>query len=454
MKVARYLSFLATGLSLLVATATGVSANGDAAGQQGKLVKRLATSAITGQKGAILLKNGNPTSCEVALISNLLGYVAANCLQYSSDGSVDMSPNYQVMISNGTTLSMGMFSVYSATAHFKYDPATYANNIALIKFNAGAPRQFKNYIAANRNDWSTTFFVSRAVTNGTQHAWIPTQVATPGNDVTGQCANASPLFASNMNDLICTSQTTVSTSTNGGSCALPYSSIYGIHDPDLAIAGLYSHSVIVGESLCKYTQIYHYYILLSNYLEWGGDVAKSTIYLYVADMTYVNNNNPNYSMVISGGSSSIGSIVVGGDLSGNSPNPTLPTSSATPTSTTSQPTATTTKASSSATATNTSSASSSGQNSTSGGMNIGIILLIIGIILLILAIIAYLLYRRYKKRREQRQMDLMEMNSDYGRGAQDFIRASYGTDKSAFNGGKHLNTRINLRSDQERHSEY
>ncbi|KAJ2836714.1 hypothetical protein FBU31_001298, partial [Coemansia sp. 'formosensis'] len=77
MKVANYLSLVATGLSLLVATVMG-DTDVPAAGQQRKLVKRLATTAITGQKGAILFSNGKPTFCEVALVSNLYGYVAAN----------------------------------------------------------------------------------------------------------------------------------------------------------------------------------------------------------------------------------------------------------------------------------------------------------------------------------------------------------------------------------------
>ncbi|KAJ2347130.1 hypothetical protein GGH91_001955, partial [Coemansia sp. RSA 2671] len=71
-----------------------------AAGQQSRLLKRLETSAITKQKGAILFANGKPTSCEVALNSNLMGYVAANCLSYMPDGSVDMSKKYQVMVSD------------------------------------------------------------------------------------------------------------------------------------------------------------------------------------------------------------------------------------------------------------------------------------------------------------------------------------------------------------------
>ncbi|KAJ2891270.1 hypothetical protein IWW38_003696 [Coemansia aciculifera] len=311
-----------------------------------------------------------------------------------------------------------MFSVYSATAHFKYDPTTFANNVALLKFNQGGTRQWKNYIGANPSDWTSKFFVSRSVTGsqgGSMPAWQPTQDVVVGPDVSAQCAAASVLFANNPNDLVCTSQVVTSAAGGNPGCALPYSSVYGVHDPDLAIAGLYSHSVIVGSSLCKYTQIYNYYTLLSNYLEWGGDVAKSTVYLYVADLTYVNNNNPNYSMVVPSGQPSVSGIVVGGDLSGNSPKPTPSSSSS---SSSSSPTSTSTTSTFTSTSdTSSSDTSASGQNSGKQGMNIGIILLIVGLILLVIAIIAFLLYRRYKKRKEQQQpRDFLDVNSNYGDG--------------------------------------
>ncbi|KAJ1672227.1 hypothetical protein GGF38_000190 [Coemansia sp. RSA 25] len=471
MKVANYLSLVATGLSLLVATAMGETTTttnpANAAGQhvQRRYVKRLATSAISGQRGAILFANGKPTSCEVALISNLLGYVSANCLSYNAaNGSVDMTPNYQVMLSDGTTTSLGMFSVHSATPHFKYDPTTFANNVALLKFNSGGTREWKNYIGANRADWTSKFFVSRAVTNSPgspMGSWLPAQAVAESGDVTAQCAAASTLFASNVNDLLCTSQVASSSSSSsagGATCALPFSSVYGVRDPDLAVAALYSHSVVVGDSLCKYTQIYNYYTLLSNYLEWGGNVAKSTIYLYVADFKYTNNNNPNYSMVVPSGKPSVTGVVVGGDLSGNSPKPTpsvtstssstTPTSSSSPSSSS---TTTTTTSSSSATSSSSSDKTTSEQNSEKKGMNIGIILLIVGIILLIVAILAFLLYRRYKKRKEKNNANFMDMNSDIGVGGQNFNRMSQGSQRTAYNGNNHLNVPINM---QDEHKNY
>ncbi|KAJ2062489.1 hypothetical protein GGI17_002381 [Coemansia sp. S146] len=411
-----------------------------AAGQQ--LVKRLATTAITGQKGAILFANGKPTSCEVALVSNLIGYVAANCLSYSADGSVDMSQNYQVMLSDGTTTSLGMFGVHSATAHFKYDPTSFANNVALLKFNAGGTRQWKNYIGANRADWTSKFYVSRGVANtggSAMPAWQPAQAVVEAGDVTSQCANASPLFASNMNDLLCTTQVI----TTSSSCALPYSTIYGVRDPNLAVAGLYSHSVIIGDSLCKYTQIYNYYTLLSSYLEWGGNVAKSTIYLFVADSNYVNNNNPNFSMAVPNGKPS--GLVVGGDLSGNTPKPTpTPTSSSTTSSPTSSSTTTSTTSSSTSPSSSPTGTTNSGQNTEKKGINIGIILLIVGLVLLVIAIVAYLLYRRYKKRKEQNQRNFMDMNDDPDVGEQNFNRDSRGSNMVANNGQGHLNVPMNM----------
>ncbi|KAJ2742220.1 hypothetical protein GGI20_004643 [Coemansia sp. BCRC 34301] len=461
MKVANYLSLVAAGLSLLVTNAMGeTTTSANAAGQhvQRRLVKRLATSAITGQRGAILFANGKPTSCEVALISNLFGYVSANCLSYNkADGSVDMTPNYQVMLSDGTTTSLGMFSVYSATPHFKYDPTTFANNVALLKFNKGGVREWKNYIGANRSDWTSKFFVSRAVTNtpgSPMGTWLPTQAVVESSDVTAQCSAASSLYASNINDFLCTSQvanSASSSSSGGATCALPYSTVYGVRDPDLAVAGLYSHSVIVGDSLCKYTQIFNYYTLLSNYLEWGGNVAKSTIYLYVTDLKYTNNNNPNYSMVVPTDKPSVTGVMVGGDLSGNSPKPKPTESPSTsPTTTTSTTTSTTSSTTTSTTtSTNSSGPTTSEQNGEKKGINIGIILLIVGIVLLIIAVIAYLLYRRHKKRKEKGSANFIDIDNDASLGAQDRNRFSQGSNLTARNGFERLNTAINTHSEQK-----
>ncbi|KAJ1891370.1 hypothetical protein LPJ81_005756, partial [Coemansia sp. IMI 209127] len=275
-------------------------------------MKRLDTSAVQGMKGALLIKNGDVTTCELALISNMAAFVAANCLDYT-DGTntVDPSTVYQVMISDGNTSTIGTYSVDEVDAHPRYDPDTYANNVALLKYNNGSQVEWKNYIAADPNEWDSEFYVQRTlVSNTTTSSWNSPQVVQASGSAPSGCSSASALYAANQVDFMCTTDTV---SEGSGSCVMPYGSVYGVNGDNLAVAGLYSHSMIIGDSLCNNQGVFNYYTLLSNYLEWGGVMAQSTIYLFAVDQSYVNNDHANYTMNDPTGST-VSGILIGGDL--------------------------------------------------------------------------------------------------------------------------------------------
>ncbi|KAJ2693791.1 hypothetical protein H4R19_005975, partial [Coemansia spiralis] len=66
------LSHLAVGASVLIA---------GAAAQQA-VIKRVDAASVQGMKGGILIKNGAPTTCELALNSEKVAFVAAACLDF------------------------------------------------------------------------------------------------------------------------------------------------------------------------------------------------------------------------------------------------------------------------------------------------------------------------------------------------------------------------------------
>ncbi|KAJ2722683.1 hypothetical protein GGI07_003146 [Coemansia sp. Benny D115] len=449
-----------------------LATNALAAGQP-SFVKRLETSRVNDMKGAILYKGDKPTTCEVALVSNLVGFVSANCLDYM-DGttSLNAQTTYQVLASSGNTTTMGKYKVDSVVPHPDYNPTTFANNIALLKFNSGATLQTKNYIAANRAEWSSEFFVRRGVVANSADAWAAPQVVTKSGDSTSGCGSASTLFSSNINDFVCTEQVEV-TNNNGQSCAMPYGSVYGVHDPDLAIAGLYSHSVIVGsESLCGYKQIFNYYTILSNYLEWGGNTAQATIYLYVTDENYVNNMRSGYKMAEPSGSPSVQGKVVGGDLNSIAAAPSSseasssPASSAAPSSDTvassdaaassSAPTSAGASESASPSAADTSNASpstapnnSQEQQTKSKKSNTTLIIIIIaGVVLLLIGGGGWYMYRRRQRKLRERMRalnsNLINHDDDPYAGTQNIRDSTYGDTR---NPRGHLNTEINQGND-------
>ncbi|KAJ2121867.1 hypothetical protein IW147_003856 [Coemansia sp. RSA 720] len=400
-----------------------------AAGQQA-IVKRLETASVMGMKGAILVKNGQTTTCELALISNKLAFVAANCLDFEPNSNiVDTTSTYQVMVSDGGTGNVGTFTVASTQSHPKYNPKSFANNVALLRFDGGDGVQWKNYIAANPNDWKSEFYVKRT-TSGS--SWAMPQVQESTGAAPAECANASPIYAANTKDFMCTDKFTTA-SQDGKTCASPFGTVYGVADPDLAVAAIYSHSVVIGDSLCSSTKVYSYYTILSNFLEWGGAVAGSTIYLYTPDMNYKNNDNPNYVMNDPSGDATMSGLLIGGDLNNQQGEQVGPSS-------VEQPSSSTIPTMSSVPITQQPSSSPEPvEEEPKKKSNLTTIIIIVVAVLLLLAIIGYLLWRKFKRRPAPTNMGTQYNNNQYAVGGQNYA-PEYQDDYD--HNTPHLNNRI------------
>ncbi|KAJ1731716.1 hypothetical protein LPJ72_003793 [Coemansia sp. Benny D160-2] len=414
-------------------------------------------------KGALLVKNGEITTCQLALISNKAAFVAANCLDYKDGTNTpDDTTIYQVMISDGATKNIGRYTVDEVDAHPRYNPETFANNVALIKYNSDSSIEWKNYIAANPAEWDSELYVQRTlVSNSTSSDWnLPEAVQVTGDAPTG-CVKASSLFKVNEVDFLCTTDTVADKSAKESSCVMPYGSVYGAIGNDLAVAALYSHSFLVGgDTLCTSTAVFSYYTLLSNYLEWGGVTAKSTVYLFASDASYVNNDKANYTMINPTGTGSVSGTLVGGDLyaiqakaspSESSDEPSSSSSSESesvestsesePTSSPPEPTSSEKESGESA-----SDASSTESSSSKSSGLISKILIIVGVVLLVIGIALFFFWRRHKKKKEARQRNEqlqanMYNDEDYNVGQQDIRYSNY--DNPYDFSRAHLDTKIN-----------
>ncbi|KAJ2779395.1 hypothetical protein H4R18_004040 [Coemansia javaensis] len=288
------------------------------------LARRSGTGDLQAFKGAVLLKNGRPTSCEVALMYTTVGFVAANCLDFAEDSgkgaALNTTTQYQVAISQGLTTPLGVFPATQVTVNPKYDPKSFANNIAVIQFASNGGGDFVNYIASWRPEWLQLYLTRRSV--GAGGAWaqpVLTQAA-PVSDTAG-CAAANELFALNQQDLICSQLVTQSPA--NASCVVPFGSVYGAVDPNVAIGALYSHSAVYGKSesvLCGNgggARVFNYYIVMQNYVHWAMSVigVKAPVY-HGRFAEYTENLDPGYSMKIPSGKDAKGVVVIGGDLYG------------------------------------------------------------------------------------------------------------------------------------------
>ncbi|KAJ1722157.1 hypothetical protein LPJ53_003393 [Coemansia erecta] len=273
------------------------------AGLSTALYKRDDTDSLQAFKGALLVKNGQQTTCEVALMRNTFGFVAANCLDYTDDSaqSVDTSSSYEVAISAGINGTYGTFRVTKLTPNPKYDPVSFANNIAVVQFENGGRPDFVNYIASWRPDWEDLYFVRRTMFNVNTGGWnIPSVTSYSSNaDVEG-CARASAVFNSNQGDFLC-NQLLVPSIYNS-SCSVPFGSVYGVSSPDIAIAALYSHSAVYGsgtDGLCGNYKTYSYYTVMRNYMIWATTVVgQRTPVFHAGSADYTEPSDPDYSMKI------------------------------------------------------------------------------------------------------------------------------------------------------------
>ncbi|KAJ1729499.1 hypothetical protein LPJ72_004945 [Coemansia sp. Benny D160-2] len=328
---------VAAGLSTAVASAVGGGAGAGAGAGAAGLFQRSAnsTSDLDGFKGALLLKNGRQTSCEVALMDNSYGFVAANCLDYqpsTSNGTalggqlqLNQTTAYTVMVSQGFVGAFATLGVSKVTPNAQYDPASFANNVALVEFSAtSSADSFVNYIASWRPEWSSLYFVRRTLDTATNASWTQPATASTAADAAsgGGCAAANALFALNTQDLLCS--TAMVANVFNASCAIPFGSVYGVVGANTAVAALYSHSALAAaaddsqpqaEPFCRGAATYNYYIVLQHYVHWAMELMGRKAPVFHSHLAeYSEVLDPRYSMAVPSPRSVAGYAVYGGDL--------------------------------------------------------------------------------------------------------------------------------------------
>ncbi|KAJ2704962.1 hypothetical protein FB645_002826 [Coemansia sp. IMI 203386] len=277
------------------------------------IIRRDVTSSniINDFHGSVLILGSLQTSCEVALLDSQNGFVAASCFIFKSTGKVDNSQDFKVSVYDPSSGSTKIQSLTRIDVHPKYDPSTLANNIAIIGFGTDGSNSWDAHAAGHRSEWDNIFFTYRAMINPSKKTWSPTSVASLG--INSGCASASNLYKSNSDWMLCVTQ--APTSLANSACLLPYGVAWGIYQPnDLAVAAIYSHSVITSDSLCQSSGTqYHIYTMLQPYIAWGSGVAGRSLNTYWQDGSYSYSGSRSFSMTNSGGSSISGSKIVSGD---------------------------------------------------------------------------------------------------------------------------------------------
>ncbi|KAJ2844305.1 hypothetical protein J3B02_005004, partial [Coemansia erecta] len=279
-------------------------------------ISRRAVSAasISGFRGASLAKDGQLTSCEVALIDEKAGYVAASCLNYNSNGSINTNTVYEVYFDNGAGANPGRTTIRndSIYKHPSFNPKTFANNIAVVVFDPVDDSAWQNPIAALRKEWRDTAFVLREVDNQSDITWKTPAIYSQNAPDSG-CSSASQLYKNNPDYLLCIKAHT--TSSHDTQCSLPYTSAYGVGASGMGIAALFSYSASSDDRLCNSSaDQYNYYTVLSYYDLFAKTVLGRDVNEYVEDTNGLDSLDRTASFQMKSASLDNKSHVFGGDM--------------------------------------------------------------------------------------------------------------------------------------------
>ncbi|KAJ2347558.1 hypothetical protein GGF43_004731, partial [Coemansia sp. RSA 2618] len=347
--------------------------------QYQRLSKRSVSAAdISNFRGAILVKNGKPTSCECALIDNKAAFVAVNCLDMAGKRLKDSGTKYEIYFdgAKGNQPGKATIDADNIIIHPKYNPTSYSNNLALVQFSYTDQSSWVNYIAAYRDEWTDVAYVRRILSSASTSAWSSPKVRSYTSSDSA-CEDASGLYRYNKNVLFCNRIYTASVFSS--TCNMPYGSIYGVTSSSMAIAGLYSHSVVYGTGVCGGSVEHHLYIVLTNYLRWAASVLGRKPKEFVEDTDGLESEGRivSYYMKNAMTLNDDGTYMFGGDMISpiaGKPGPNPPTAAPAPAPAPAPPAPATTPASGSNSNSNTGSNAGSGTNTGSGsntGSNAG-----------------------------------------------------------------------------------
>ncbi|KAJ1958365.1 hypothetical protein GGI12_004755 [Dipsacomyces acuminosporus] len=309
-------------LAVLFATAATSSANPVAAGHSGlELSTREANiNDMYIYKGGMLFIDGRQTSCQLAIIDNRAAFVAANCLKYKSDGTVDTSPKYEAYINGAFDGAPSHYSINKVTAHPKYDPKTFANNIAVLEYNKGAEIAWVSPFVLDRSKWENIVYGRYKVdTKDSNVENKPTLVPNPLNDAL--CSQSSPIYSANTKDMLCSNVAMASAADT--SCKVPYGIAYGVNNYTLYQIGIYSHTAVYGgDGLCKFSNQRSYYTMIGDYMAFQDSVLNHAKEYDAVDKIKMPQNDPGYAMQPPSGSVPSDVKYIGGDIyASQSPSP-------------------------------------------------------------------------------------------------------------------------------------
>ncbi|KAJ1802881.1 hypothetical protein LPJ77_005514, partial [Coemansia sp. RSA 2523] len=204
------------------------------------------------------------TFCQATLLSSTAAVLAASCFDYDGNKQADIS-QYNLAIEMGDATVVTRAQISNITPHPNYDPVTFANNIAVIRFTETTTNM--SYMIDNVPSLLDGFMHAYYNLNTDNTQWNEPQPMVLQLSDQNDCAASSSLFQAYQSDFICTTMRVRSIFNDA--CNIPYMFIVDSSD-DGGILGFYSHSSLdENTEFCNNDNIiYNYYLNIAHYIPW------------------------------------------------------------------------------------------------------------------------------------------------------------------------------------------
>ncbi|KAJ2584071.1 hypothetical protein GGH95_000627 [Coemansia sp. RSA 1836] len=283
----------------------------------------VSVSEIFKIKGGLLVKNGKQTSCGLGMLDNKASLISAACLDFVK-GKVDTSTKYEVFVDGGFNGATARFVIQNITVHPSYDPATKANNVALVQYNKDAEVLWFNRNAVGLSDWTGLLYTQRYLSDIEGMAWATPKVKPENSIGDTTCSKLSPVYKANTKSFTCSSVLSTAPSASLSSCDVPYQAVYAVFSEAYVYqAGFFSHVVVTeGENLCKNGGQRSYFTLISDYLTFARTELNRKVYYYNPDNGTIPQTDVDYAMTKPSGSVT-GVVMLSGNMYTNQSTPSF-----------------------------------------------------------------------------------------------------------------------------------
>ncbi|KAJ1934483.1 hypothetical protein GGF37_006348, partial [Kickxella alabastrina] len=263
------------------------------------------------QRAAVLVSDGQATSCEFALIDNKSAFVAATCLTDASGNQVKAS--YEIYFNNAAGLAKerALISNSKITIHPDFDPRTFANNIAVVRFTGISSNGWSSGVGISADEWNNRWFARSYLQDVQTMTWNEAVIETRLRQ-SSYCVQTSGIYAANTDSMFCTTATM--SAVGGAQCDMPFSISYAVSLEKIVPAAIFSHTVYYGNQLCDSSRLLHYYTSLANYITFAESVIDRKINLVPNHPDYGYSTNPLFSMAGSAFDTVLGTGTFAGNL--------------------------------------------------------------------------------------------------------------------------------------------